>query len=205
MEFEPEDKTVPIWKFASKRVQDGYVAIPHDCTIVAVRLLLVFKNIKETSCFMIDFLDKMVQYLDNELKVKNEKLKITFDGSKISDEELHDTSFEKIIVDQIKELYKRQTSGFIYFHNADPYIPGHVVSFLYNFGEDTLDFFEKDPESNLIIYTSIGADNQNQSIFNLFFNVYSDESDLVVSKIFETVPLGVGGSKKCRKCGLRKY
>ena len=204
MEFELPPKSLPVWETASKRVQDGYAAAFSDCTVVAVRLLLVFKNIKQTSCFNISNLGNMIQYLNSHLQLQNERLINTFNESTLQDEDIPDGNFERLVIDVIKGLYTRKTTGFLYFRNSNPANVSHVVAFLYNFAEDTLDFFEKD-SNNKIGYTSIKSDNQDESIYNLFFNFYSDDSDLVLNKVYETQPIGVGGSKKCRKCGLTKY
>lgn len=202
-DFFGPDRPLPVWKEASDRIQAGYVAIPADCATVAVRILLVLKNIKPGFCLTNNTEPGIILYVGNLLQeFANERLVKTWNRGPGA---IGLITFERRVFYGIKVAYTRQSGGFLIFRQPDITAEGHIVSFLYNFGLDTLDFFHKNQRTGKIVYTSIGADNQDEAINRLIFNLFGSFSGLILDAIYETQPMAGGTKNKSRKYGLPKF
>ena len=197
-DFYGPDRPLPVWEEASDRIQAGYVAVPSDCATVAVRILIVLKNIKPGFCLTNITEPAIIHYVNNLLReFANEQLVKTWNRVGIF-------TYETRVFMGITRLYTRKSGGFLIFRQPDITAEGHIVSFLYNFGLDTLDFFHKDQRTGKIVYTSIGADNQREAIIRLIFNLFGSFSGLILDGIYETQPIAGGSKNKGRKYSLPK-
>jgi hypothetical protein len=185
---------LPVWTEASERIQAGYVAIEHDCAIVAIRVLLVLKNIQPTSCLRDNFEPDIVAYVNEQLAPIRERLVKTFNrySREVNADGSDRVHFGIRVSDAIYRAYSGKTAGFVLFRGSTS---AHMISFLYNFGTDTLDFFHKDSLTGKIVFTSIGADNRVEMINTLIVNLFAVHGGLTVERIYEIFP-NAGGSKK---------
>jgi len=179
-----------VWK------QSGIPYAPQrgDCPKFTISVLSrKYKFIDPSSITCAASEDALVTFLKASLKANSHELVNIFDGDRTP-------KFTPATLGLVfGGLLAEKRDGVIMFDNPENPELGHIIPFVYQPSNDTLNFFEKIDERIQVSSMPVGANVQFASDF-----LYSYGALNIISAIYIIKQLIMKGGKNCSKCGLPK-